>query len=1091
MRSTYDQNKQVGLVNESRFWLTAWLQRPIAVIAWSSALLMAGTWAAFNVPVEWVPQVELPEVRIDVFWPGASPRQMERYVTAPIERSVQTVPGTVSIESLSEEGVANIGLSVAEDIDLGAYVTQINDRLALLRNVLPDRVQPQLTKRVPEALRDEQGFITLQVVGPLLPDELRRLAEERLAPKLRSISGVGDLKVEGGTERELLISMDPELLVTYNIEPDYVRGKIFDAMRDEVYGRLNARGHAALLISPAEERKAAIGNLVVRPSKDGVPPVHLREVASLALGPAPRRTISRIDGNPVVTLLIDRSRGSHMIAVAETIHERLAELRPSLPDGVRLLVADDRTESVRAQLRDLLWRGGLGLVLVILVLLFMLKSVRAASVVLFSVAVALALSIALLRPLGLTLNLITFAGLVLIFGLLVDNSVVIVEQLALKRPMFAKSGLSRVAVEVATTRAALRAVWLPLLGGTLSTIAVMLPLIYLSGELRTLFVPFAALVSMTLLISLASAALLVPVLGRFLPEVTEPARARWLRRVTAAPYRWVTKFPKTTLVVLFLLLGTPLWLLPDRMAEPRDGWSEPKRRLAEVYNETLGVEWVQSVRKVANSALGGVLRPFIESVNFGKAWNYNVRPEASVRMQFPPGNPIGRADSLMQRFEQVALASPSVYRTLVRISERSASMRVQFHEDALLTSEPYLVRERLIRQAVLIGGMYISVHGLLPQGFSSGYGGSSSSVSLRAFGPNYEDLEAMCERFAQFLRRRSRRVADVNINSSRYGWMSEQTRQVLRFRWDADAQARAGATAHWLSGRLRPVFSTRFPMLRADLEGETRLPVRLIIDGADWLDVDRVVDRPMIAADSSLLRLAGLADYTIVETPAGIQREDQQYVRNISVDYRGPYDMANKFRDAALEEFPVPAGYRLEKAESWFFTDEVASAFLWVFLGTIFLVFLVTAAVFESWRLPVVVMLSVPMAAIGVGLGFLWTEASFAEGAFIGTVLLVGIAVNDSILLTDRYRQLRQLRPGTFSGILARLAVRERLRPMWTTTLTSVAAMLPLLLFPDDGDFWMGLAVTVVGGLLASTLLAPFAAVALLSLRRRARTTLR
>ena len=149
------------------------------------------------------------------------------------------------------------------------------------------------------------------------------------------------------------------------------------------------------------------------------------------------------------------------------------------------------------------------------------------------------------------------------------------------------------------------------------------------------------------------------------------------------------------------------------------------------------------------------------------------------------------------------------------------------------------------------------------------------------------------------------------------------------------------------------------------------------------------------------------------------------------------------------------------------------------------LVFLAAAVVFESWRLPLVVMLSVPMAALGVGLAFLLVEANFAEGAFIGVVLLVGIAVNDSILLTDRYRQLRQRRPATSVALLARLAVRQRLRPMWTTTLTSVAAMLPVLLFPDKGDFWIGLAVTVVGGLLAATVLAPLASVAMLARSRK------
>ena len=484
-------------------------------------------------------------------------------------------------------------------------------------------------------------------------------------------------------------------------------------------------------------------------------------------------------------------------------------------------------------------------------------------------------------------------------------------------------------------------------------------------------------------------------------------------------------------------------------------------------------------------ALGGVLRPFIKKANFGARWQYNPRPEVSVQLGFPPGNPIERADSLMQRFEQVALASASVERTFVRVFERSASMRVQFTPASLQTSEPYLVRERLIQQAVLLAGITVSVRGLLPEGYYSGSGSGISGLRVEAYGPNYEALEALCQRFAEHARKQSRRVMDVNTNTGRFGYRSDQTREVLRFRWDAEAQARSGATANWLSGTLSPVFATRFPIVQADLEGQTRLPIRLAVDGADRLDVARVVERPLALGDSAQVRLAGLAEYTIVETPAGIERFDQQYRRYISIDYRGPFRMAEDFLENALESFPVPAGYRLDRGAYRFFTEEVQKAFGWVFLGTIFLVFLITAAVFESWRLPLVVMVSVPMAAIGLGLGFLWTEANFAEGAFIGVVLLVGIAVNDSILLADRYRQLRHRRPATASAVLARLAVRERLRPMWTTTLTSIAAMVPLLVFPDEGHFWMGLAVTVVGGLLASTLLAPLASVAMLARHRR------
>ncbi|MYJ45631.1 MAG: efflux RND transporter permease subunit, partial [Rhodothermaceae bacterium] len=262
-------------------------------------------------------------------------------------------------------------------------------------------------------------------------------------------------------------------------------------------------------------------------------------------------------------------------------------------------------------------------------------------------------------------------------------------------------------------------------------------------------------------------------------------------------------------------------------------------------------------------------------------------------------------------------------------------------------------------------------------------------------------------------------------------------------------------------------------------------PIRLIVNNAASLDVDRITQRPLVVGDSSLLRLAGVADYKIVEMAAEIEREDQQYVRRVSVDFRGPFDMRRRFIENALATFPLPPGYRIESGYDYFFTEDTKRAFGWVFAATILLVFLVTASVFESWRLPLVVMLSVPLAAVGVCLGFIITEASFVEGAFIGSVLLIGIAVNDSILLTDRFRQLQLARPHGTPSVLARLAVRERLRPMWTTTLTSGAAMLPLLVFPNNDDFWIGLAVTVTAGLLASTLLSPLASVAMLSLFKR------
>lgn len=1059
-------------------WIERWLHRPVAVISWAAALVIGGVWAAVQVPVEWVPTVELPEVRIHASWPGASPRTVERYVTAPIERTIQNVPGTETVESLSQEGTSTVTLGVSSSADLGPYVAEVSEQLALLRDVLPDRVQPRLTKQVPEALRNEQGFMTLQLVGPGSPDALRVLADEQIAPRLRSLQGVSDVTVYGGMERELTVSLDPNRMAAFDVSPETVRDRLSESATDESYGVLQEPGRDLLLLRPAEQRMDVLRRLVLNQPSGSGQPVRLRDVADVTLGPAPVHSISRIDGQSVVTLTLSRARGSHMIEVAEAVQRRLADLRAQLPDDTRILVADDRSEDVRAQLQDLSWRGGLALLLVVLVLIFMLKSLRATAIVLFAVAVSLSVALALMGPLGLTLNLLTIAGLVLVFGLLIDNAVVVVEQLTVQRDRARRSG--QVASLHQAARKALKGVWLPLLGGTLSTIVVMLPLVYLSGELRAMFLPFGVLVSLTLTVSLASAALLVPVLGRYLPPSKQKRRRILrLRRFTAATYRVASRFPRLTLSTLALVFGIPIWLLPSMLGEPEEGSQTPAARLTRLYNATIGSENVRAVRNILDPALGGIVRPFVRTADFGRGWAYEPRRFAFVSLRLPAGNTIERADTLMQRFERVALASTIVEKTIVRLSERYATMQVQFTEASLRTAEPYIVREELIQQAVLLAGIDVSVGGLLPEGYSSGIGDGISGFRVEAYGPNYDDLASLSETFAERLKRRSRRVAGINTNVGRHGY--EDTREVLRFHWTADSELRSDVAAATIAAHLRPVFATRFPAFYADLEEISRTPVRIIVERDARMDVARLVERPLLLRDSTQVQLASLAAYQVEETPSGIERYNQQYKRYIQVDYRGPFQRGSELIREELDGMPMPPGYRIEFGRFGFFDDDVPRAFGWVIAATILLVFLITAAVFESWRLPLVVMFSVPLALVGVSAGFLFTAASFAEGAFIGCVLLVGIAVNDSILLVDQYRQFCFQHPMRPSALLARLAVRERLRPMWTTTLTSVASMLPLLMFPDSGDFWMGLAIVVTGGLLASTLLSPISTIAVLS----------
>jgi len=262
-------------------WLHRWVDRPTPILAWAVALLLGGAWMATQVPLEWAPTVELPEVRVTASWPGSSPRSVERYVTAPLERAVQNVEGTAGVESVSQEGRATVTATVAEDTDLSLYTARVSERLRLVEETLPDRVTPRLTKRVPEALRDEQGFMTLQLVGPQTPSALRRLAEDRVTPRLSSLSGVADVRVRGGTTRELKVTLSPGRLATQNVEAAAVRRALREATTNAVYGRLRAKGRAPLLLTPATDRVDDLPG-----HRSGRRPPHPRRQRARPRGPA-------------------------------------------------------------------------------------------------------------------------------------------------------------------------------------------------------------------------------------------------------------------------------------------------------------------------------------------------------------------------------------------------------------------------------------------------------------------------------------------------------------------------------------------------------------------------------------------------------------------------------------------------------------------------------------------------------------------------------------------------------------------------------------------------------------------------------------
>lgn len=1069
--------------------LRSLLARPVGVIAWAAALVVAGGWAAMRLPVEWVPTIELPALSITAAWPGVPAREVERRITAPIERQLQQLSGTALVESRSEHGLARLRVEIAEGHDVGVYVVELGEQLALLRRSLPLGVVPRVDQQIPEALRDEQGFMVFQLSGPLPPSDLRALAEG-LAARLRAVPGVGSVRVDGGRGRELRVSLRQEPMSAYGVGVERIERELHAAMQGSALGTLGEGSESSLLYRPAAASLAELRRTVVGLGPAGAP-VRLGDVARLELAPAAAESFASVDGEPVVSLTVDRVAGSHLLAVAEAVGERAETLAVDLPEGCRLLVADDRSEQVREELSSLARRGGVGLVLVVLVVLAVLRSGRAVVAVMAGALVALAMALLLLAPLGLTLNLITLAGLALVCGMLIDNSLVVVEQLLALR---ARGGT----VDAELLRRAVGRVGLPLVGGTLTTMAILIPLVYASGDLKALFLPLALTVGVTLAASLVTGLVLVPVVLRVLGGRSQPSRPGRRRvlttlRAVELPIRLAARRPLVVLVLVTLAIGLPTWLLPLRIGpapseEAAQGDSAPEPAagpagsFAAVYDRLLASEQAIAFRRIADPLLGGLSRLFATRVALGQPWQLSGRADLHVVVTAPPGTGVERTSAILSGFEQRVSSMPGIRRTLVLASGDDGYMRVLFEDDAVADGRARAIKGALIQNAAQRAGFEVSIVGVDPLPYSSGGGPPVTGSRLVARGSNYDQLERITRRFADRLSAQPR-VVTVDIDAERSG--SRARRQVLRLRWPPQAVVRTGVDMAALAPRLGPRLDRRYPQLYADFGQISQLPVRVTSEGAGQATLADLLDTPVSDAGASPLRLRGLAEVSRVPEQAVIERIDQRYLRYLEVEFRGPPRLAEKVIRAELAATALPPGYDIELPEEVFFSQTVRRQLGWLLLATLGVVYLVMVGVLGAWRLPAVVLASAGTGFLGVAGGFLITGASLAEGAFIGSVLLAGVAVNNGLLLVHRYHQLRCRRPHGGSGLLARLAVRQRLRPMAVTTLTSVAALVPFLVGSEPSDFWFGFAVTVAGGLVAATLVGPPVAVALLGLAPR------
>ena len=968
--------------------------------------------------IDMLPDVELPTVSVRTEYEGASPEVMERLVTQILEEIVATVPGVQEIRSESSEGNSSLTVRFAWGTDLDAAAIELQSQIEGEIEELPEDISRPRVRKF-----DVASFpvVILGISSSLDPVALTELVENEVRYRFARVPGVAQVDTWGSYAREVRVELDPDRINALGIPLDDLLGAIRDANLDRPAGKLEDGRYEVTLRAPAEFLDLEqIRDTVVYEQEGGL--VTLRQVAEVRDTHEKLTRLVRVNDELGLRVAIRKEADANTVEVSRAILEQVELTNAAYPQIEIVPVSNQGNfieRSIENVARSVLYGGGLA----VLVLLFFLRNLRSTMVISLAIPISVIGTFALVYFGGFTLNLMTLGGLALGVGMMVDSSVVVLENVFRRReengePI--RSAAVNGASEVATA----------ILASTITTLVIFLPLAFLQGVAGVLFRELAYVIAFSLTVSLLVSLSLVPVLAsRLLPD-QRPTPGR-LARVAGAGVDALAEVyqgfleaalrrPVTTVLAAALLLGASLFLAPLIGTELLPPSDEGEVRVTGEMDVGTRLDLVdRQTRRMEEIVMPAVPEAVSSVVTVGASGrNADASARGEIRL------------------------------TLVPLSERSRS-NVEIADD---------LRRRVTGQ---VAGMQVRTRAPQGQFLLDRVIGGEEGLEVEVRGFELSTLGSLAQHAAEVVRGVGG-VTDVDI--SQEAGMPQQDLAI-----DRRKVADLGLSIRDVSAALQTAFAgSRAGEYRA---GGNSYRILVQLADAEKRSIDEVLDLTLSTPMGDPVALRNLVEARVGRGPLVIERRNQQRVITVNANVTDR-DMGSVAREvqAGLDRIPRPAGHDIVVAGT---IEEQEAAFrelLVSFALALALVYMVLACQYESLRDPLVVMLSVPLAAVGVLLTLFLTDTTFNVQTYIGCILLGGIVVNNAILLVDQADRL--LREGARPRDAVAEAARRRLRPILMTTLTTILALVPLALGLGEGaDAQAPLARAVVGGLAASTLI--------------------
>ncbi len=1041
-----------------------------------------GLFSLTRLPIDMYPDITFPLIGVVTSYEGASPEDIENLITRPIEEMVSAVEGVEEVNSTSRHGVSQVFVEFDWGTDLDQAETDVRRNIDFLDDMLPDDAQDPLTFAFDPSM---QPIYFMAVYGPFDQAELRDISEHQLEPRLERLPGVAAADTVGGLVREIHVRIDPDQLLARGITLDQVVGALRAENLQLPGGTIREGGRDIPIVTQGQfEDVEEIRNVVV-----GVAnriPVRLRDVAQVVDTFQEENHIIRNNGRAAVMLLVRKQSDANTVATAEAVREALPEIIRDMPEGVEIGIIFDQSQFINESISNLGVTGLLAFGIAFLVLLFFLRNVRAAAVVALGIPVSVIVTFTVMYFADVTLNVISMAGLALAIGMLVDNSIVVLENIYRHHEMGKEP--KRAAVDGAGE------VVMAITASTLTTIAVFAPVLFVEGIAGVMFRDMAITICFSLTASLLVAVTLVPMLASRLLHSRESLlgikRVTLLRRVLGV------------VIPLVILLGVAGVALATGLGVPLIGDLVP----SEVGWMALGLgAWVLMMLgrwPLIRNIFGGLAERFFDGL---RAVYERILPRA---LAHPWVTVAVFVISLAGSIGLMAQAGADFF-------PRDDNGMVFLRMDAAIGSSPQQT-ETYFRQAEKIIQKTVpeAVHTAIEVGQGEGFGslfskGAHTGIIRIKLKP-LDQRERSAKQIEEALRAELDKIPGATATVFQpFGFGGGSDIEVEIIGHDLDVARRVGLEIKALvdadSGTRDVEFSLDEgqPQLEIHLDRErmsalglNSLAVNKTVstffqgttatiyrEGGDEYDIlvraprelrrsrRHVEDLRLLTPLGKQVPLDTVAQVVELVGPVEITRQDQERVVSVTAtsvnqDLAG---VVSRLRER-LDDYPWPEdfSYRISGTAEDMMESFVQLA--WAMLAAALLVYMVMSSQFESLLSPFVVFLTVLLTPIGVGVALFLTQTPISVVGLIGAIMLAGIVVNNSIVLVDYANQLR------ISGLETKEAIYEagktRMRPILMTALTTILAMLPMALSIGSGaESWAPMARVVIGGLTGATII--------------------